>query len=297
MKQIVKRLAPERLRLYLRRAGRLRWITKARVLRTHGHGAWADRPLRRLRYVLFDPEVDTFTYRLANLDELTRQLAVVLDRPADALAPHLEEALADPELGDALARDIGWRALFVKRRPPLPSHHLSAWIIVRVCRPSLVVETGILEGLGSRTILRALQLNGAEGSPGRLMSFDVLSGAGALVPERLRPGWEPVYEPTPEALRCRLDGRRVDLFLHDSVQDAEHLRAELDAVLPHANPGAVLMTVAGWTGVLEEIAGPLGARCETFRERPVDHFYSGRRVSWMRLPPAQAPAEAPAPGA
>jgi hypothetical protein len=221
----------------------------------------------------------------------------VLERPAEELDRHLQEALGDPELGPALARDIGWRALFVKRRPPLPSHHLSAWIVVRACKPAFVVETGILEGLGSRAILRALQLNGEEGSPGTLMSFDVLPGAGVLVPDRLRGGWQPVYEPTPQALRGNLDGRRVDLFLHDSVPDPDHLRAELEAILPHAGPGAVLMPVAGWTGVLEEIAAPLGARCETFRERPADHFYSGRKVSWMRLPPGPAPAGGPAPTA
>jgi hypothetical protein len=297
VKRIVKRLAPERLRLYVRRAGRLRWVTKARILRSYGLGAWSGKPLRCLRYVLLDPEVDTFTYRLANSGELIRQLAAVLDLPAETLAPYLEEAMSDPELGSALTRDIGWRALFVKRCPPLPSHHLSAWIIIRACKPSLVVETGILEGLGSRAILRALQLNDEEGSPGRLMSFDVLPGAGVLVPDRLRSRWEPIYEPTPQALSAHLQGRRVDLFLHDSVPDPEHLRSELEAVMPYANAGAVLMTVAGWTGVLEKLAEPLDARCETFAERPADHFYSGRKVSWMRLPAAPARGAAPAPAA
>jgi Methyltransferase domain len=285
MKRALKRIVPERARLYIRRANRLRWITKAKTLRRNGPGAWRGRPLRQARYVLCDPEVDTFTYSIANLDQLARQLALVLDQPTEEVEAHLAEALKDPELGSRLSRDIGWRALFTKRRPPLPSHHLSAWATIRSCKPALVVETGILEGLGDRIMLRALQLNAAEGTPGRLMSFDIMPGSGrALVPERLSAAWEPIYEPTPEALGDRLEGREVGLFLHDSVGEADHLRSELEAVYPHMVPGGILMTVHGWIGVLEEEAARLGGRCETFRERPRDHFYGGRALSWMRLP-------------
>jgi len=285
MKQALKRIIPERARLYLRRANRLRWITKAKILRRSDSSAWDGRPLRKARYVLFDPEVDTFTYRIENVDELAERLALVLDRPPAEIRAHLAAALDDPELGPGLSRDIGWRVLFTKRRPPLPSHHLSAWAIIRATKPELVVETGILEGLGDRIMLRALQLNAEEGSPGRLTAFDIMPGSGRLlVPERLRPAWEPIYEPTPEALRSHLEGRRVGLFLHDSVPDADHLRAELEAVLPHMAPGGVVMTVHGWTGVLAEEAGGLEGRTAAFEERPEDHFYGGRTLAWMRLP-------------
>lgn len=285
MKSKLKRLVPERARLYLRRAGRLRWLTKARVLRAEGPGEWRGRPWRQLAYVLLDPEVDTFTYSPANTGELLERLARVLGRPPEELAGYLAEAESDRELGAAVAADIGWRVAFLKRRQRLPAHHLSAWIVIRATKPQLVVETGILEGLGSRTMLQALRRNGAEGQPGRLASFDVLPGAGEpLVPERLRGGWEPTYEPTPDSLRNHLEGREVGLYVHDSVPTGEHLRAELEQVLPRAAPGAVLMTATGWAGVLEELGAGLGVAVETLRERPRDHFYGGNVVSWLRLP-------------
>jgi hypothetical protein len=254
------------------------------VLRHNGVGAWAGKPLRSARYVLWSPEVDTFTYAIANADEMAERLGAVLDRPAAELQGFITEALEDPELGPRLTRDIGWRVLFMKRRPPLPSHHLSAWAIIRAIKPAIVVETGILDGLGSRTMLRAIQLNQAEGSPGRLISFDVMPGAGALVPERLRTAWSPVYEPTPEAFPAHLDGLEVGLFLHDSVQTAEHLGAEAETILPRMESRGVMMTVAGWTGTLEELGEKTGGRSRTFRERPLDHFYAGRTLCWMRLP-------------
>jgi Methyltransferase domain len=285
IKQKLKRSVPERARLYIRRANRLRWLTKAKVLRQHGPGPWEGRPVRKARYVLADPEIDTFTYPVANLAEMSECLSEVLEHPAEELQAYVEEACADPELGPLLSREIGLRAIYMKRKPPLPAHHLAAWALIRARKPRLVVETGILEGLGSRTMLRALQLNSEEGHGGRLISFDILPGAGkGLVPERLRGSWEPIYEPTPEALAEHLQGLEVDFFLHDSVQDYYHLEAEVAEVLPFMIPGGILMTVAGWTGVLDQLSERIGGRSRKFQERPLDHFYSGRTLSWMRLP-------------
>jgi Methyltransferase domain len=285
LKQTLKHGTPERARLYIRRANRLRWLTKARVLREHDTGPWEGRPLRKARYVLADPEIDTFTYPVANLTEMGELLSEVLEHPADELQGYIEEAATDPELGPQLSRDIGLRALYMKRRPPLPAHHLAAWALIRARKPKLIVETGILEGLGSRTMLCALKLNGEEGHEGRLMSFDILPGAGkGLVPAKLKGRWDPIYEPTPEALAKSLEGLKVDFFLHDSIQEYDHLVAEVDAVLPFMAPGGTLMTVAGWTGLLEQLAEQMRGRSRTFRERPLDHFYSGRTLSWMRLP-------------
>jgi hypothetical protein len=260
-------------------------VTKARILRASGPGAWAGRPLRQARYVLFDPEVDSFTYALANADELAEVLAELLGCDPAEVRARIDEGLSELELGDNLARDIGWRGFAQKRRPQLPSHHLAAWAIARIRKPSLVVETGILNGLGSRTILCALERNAEEGAPGRLVSFDVVKGAGEmLVPERLRGAWTPVYEPTPQALAPNLGEQPVDFFLHDSVQSHEHLQAEVEAMLPLMAPGGILTTTVGWSSYLEERAAELGGTHGGFRERPADHFYTGRTLAWLRLP-------------
>jgi methyltransferase family protein len=273
---------PERARLALRRLGRLRWLTKARNLRRTGAGPWSGRPVRIARFVLLDPEVDTYSYWIDNAGELADCLAPVLDRPPEEVRALLREALEDIELGERLTRDIGWRVLFHKRRPPLAGHHLSAYAIVRALGPEVAVETGILDGLGSRTMLRALQRNADEGRLGHLWSFDIMPGAGALVPERLAPRWTPLYEPTERGLPRLLDGHSVDFFIHDSLPDPEHQRRELVTALDSARPGAVVMTAYGWTGVLKELATERGLTYAEFRERPRDHFYGGRHLAWAR---------------
>lgn len=75
MKELLKRVLPASARRRARRLGRIRWITKIGVVRRYGAS-----PLREWRYVLLDPEVDSFTYPIANQDELARTLASVLNR-------------------------------------------------------------------------------------------------------------------------------------------------------------------------------------------------------------------------
>jgi hypothetical protein len=283
LKGHVKRAVPERGRLLLRRFGRLRWITKARKLRSAGAGGWRGRPLRMAGYVLLDPEIDTYSYELENLDELAERLALLLERPVAEPRGHLDEALRNPELGPRLTRDIGWRVLFFKRRPPIAGHHLAAYALVRALRPAVAVETGILDGMGSRTILAALERNAGEGSEGHLWSFDVMPGAGALVPARMRDRWTVVLRATEEALPELLAEHRPDFFLHDSLPDPDHQRFELGTALAHARPGAVLMTTHGWSDVLEELSAAAGLSYADFHERPRDHFYGGRQLAWARL--------------
>ena len=286
MKGLLRRALPERARLALRRSGRLRWITKARSLRSAGPGPWRGRPLKIASFVLLDPEVDTYTYRIENDRELAEGLAGLLGSTHEEIQALLSEAQTDSELGERLTRDIGWRVLFYKRRPPLDGHHLSAYAIVRSLGPEVAVETGILEGLGSRTILRALQRNAEDGRDGHLWSFDVMRGAGALVPERLATRWTPLYEASEQGLPRLLAQRSVGFFIHDSLPDPEHQRRELETAIDRARPGAVVMTVHGWSGVLEELAHERALSYAEFRERPHDHFYGGRHLAWARVPAA-----------
>jgi hypothetical protein len=274
---------PERARLALRRLGRLRWLTKARNLRRTGAGPWRGRPVRIARFVLLDPEVDTYSYRIENDDELAECLAPLLGRPVEEVLALLREPLADEEMGRQLTRDIGWRVLFLKRRPPLASHHLSAYAIIRALRPEIAVESGILEGLGSRTMLRALQQNAEDGHHGRLWSFDIMPGAGALVPERLASRWMPLYESTDAGLPRLLEDRRIDFFIHDSLVELQ--RRELVTALDGAGPGAVVMTAHGWTDVLSDLAAERGLAYAEFHERPRDDFYPGRHLAWARVAP------------
>jgi hypothetical protein len=278
MRERAKALLGDRGRAYVRRLGRLRYVTKARKARAYG---WSPRAQPRgwLREVVLSPEVDSYTYALENEGELAFTLAGVLGETPARVAAVLAEPHRDEELTSGLARDVGWRALWLKRRPELAGHHLSMWAAVRLLRPRLVVETGILEGLGSRTVLRALQRNAAEGHPGRLVSFDVMPTAGSLVPPRLAGAWTRVIESTTTGLDAHLGDAEVDVFLHDSLPDPSHQRLELRWALAHR--ARLAITTSGWTGVAQELAAAHGLKAVTFTDAPREHFFGGRQIVYI----------------
>jgi hypothetical protein len=258
------------LRRRARRLGRVRWLTKRKVLRRYGAS-----PRRWWRYVLFDPEVDSFTYAIANEDQLAAALEPVLGVPHAQLGALIAEAHEEEPLGRALRQPPShW--LWSKRQPEPRAHHLALWAAIRALRPDVVVETGILDGMASTVMLAALQRNGQ----GTLISFDVMPGTGAMVPAALRDRWEPVYANAPDVLGEVIGDRRIALFTSDSLPDLEQIGAEFAAVLAHADDRLVAFTA--W-GALDGVLGWAGTDVVRFRDRPVGHFYGGAEFAATRV--------------
>lgn len=120
-------------------------------------------------------------------------------------------------------------------------HSLSLYVIVRVIKPEIVVETGVASGKSSALILLALGHN----KKGKLISIDLPNkkgnilkdGAktstgeyktGWLVPEYLRNRWDlrlgDSLKILPELVK-KID--KIDIFLHDSLHTYSHVKKEL----------------------------------------------------------------------
>jgi Methyltransferase domain len=129
------------------------------------------------------------------------------------------------------------------------------YLLVRLRRPRLVVETGVAQGISSTFILEAMEANGE----GALVSvdrpnYDMAGGAiaetTAKVKAALKPGFEPGWL-IPAALRPRWtlllgDARRIlptidrgspEIFLHDSLHTFEHMMFEMEWAYARQHPG------------------------------------------------------------
>ena len=167
-----------------RRVERLVRTGRRRATVLSAYGAWRRSPQAALRYLLTDPELDNFTYRISNAGELSTFLADALHADRTVIASYLRELDADRVLRRQLERRLARR---VDRRRSMPYGRRLGWYaIVRHLKPSLLVETGIHDGLGSSVLLRAIERNAAEGVDGRLISFDTRRAAGWLIPRALR---------------------------------------------------------------------------------------------------------------
>ncbi|SRR5579884_73797 len=224
------------VQIYLERARRQNVSTTLREL-VH--------PLRTLRHIrriaLADTQDIPNEYPDTNRDEDIQFCAEVLQLPTatiDAAFVELEED--ERFIGQLTAAYSRYR----KRKLHL-GRFRCWWAIVRLTRPSTIVETGVHDGLSTAVTLNALHKNGA----GRLFSIDLPSvdlpiggeGPGWLVPEELKDRWK-LYIGDARRLLPRLVRQigSVDLFIHDSNHTAKHQEFEYRTVRPYLSKHGLL---------------------------------------------------------
>ena len=265
--QQVRDVVPVTVRRRLRRA-------QARFANVRRYAGLRNSPVSATGYALFGRETDNFTYDISNRDELAHIVAEALGASVEDTRSLIRELDVDVALRDDIDALLVGRA---DRPPTMPFGRRIGWYVAaRLQRPRVIVETGIHDGLGSALLLRALDRNAAEGHEGRLLSFDVRSDVGWLIPAHLRARHEIHIGNALELIpKCDL-GEGIDLFLHDSDHRYEHEHAELELVRPLSSPGAVIMSdnVHACTAFVDfciehEMVPHL------FHEEPIRHFYPG----------------------
>jgi hypothetical protein len=120
-----------------------------------------------------------------------------------------------------------------------------AYLMCRLVRPALVVETGVAHGVTSAFILQAL----AENRHGTLHSIDLPplesdleQSVGRFVPDRLRERWHLHVGSSRRELPRVVAGKPVDLFLHDSVHTYRTMTWEFATVWSQLRSGGVLLS-------------------------------------------------------
>lgn len=122
------------------------------------------------------------------------------------------------------------------------------YVLCRIAKPNVVVETGVADGFSTSFILQALQMNGF----GRLYSVDLPNQPGQevqkgrltgwLVPDGLRPRWELILGSSKEKLPPLLSRlKKIDIFYHDSDHSYENMSFEFNFSFPYIAEGGLIM--------------------------------------------------------
>jgi predicted O-methyltransferase YrrM len=270
LRRFLRVIVPTSLRFRLRT-----FAPKIRLLNTYH--AFGRAPIASAKYLLFNRELDNFTYELANEAELARFIGRTLCITADEAAGYIDELQGDDGLRADIREHLSSR---VDRNPTMPYGRRLGWYAaVRASKPQAVVETGVHDGLGSTVLLQALSRNAADGFDGRLISFDINPDAGWLIPSFLRGRHELLIGNSLDLLVPTLDGRLVDLFVHDSDHRYAHETAEFEAVFDVAREGAVLISDNAHGGTaFRDFCERHRLPFYLFIEVPVNHFYSGAGI-------------------
>lgn len=255
---------------------------RVRQLWLHRRSAAANRATAA-HYLLHGKEVSNFTYELSNRDELARFAALVCGVDLDRISALCAEAESDAALHTRLTTRLASRP--DRESEPRFGRRLIWYCIVRTFQPSVVVETGTHDGLGSALLVTALERNRSEGSPGALHSFDIDGGAGWLAagadPDLYQLHAGDIRQTLPDFLA----NTTVDVFIHDSLHTYEHELFEQELALKHGGTDLVLISdnartdtegeATEATYALRDVCESHGRRYEAFRERPMNHFAGG----------------------
>ncbi len=127
------------------------------------------------------------------------------------------------------------------------------YVLTRLEKPTIVVETGVASGVSTTFILAAMKLNGR----GKLESVSLPTEldpvlprgkqVGWLVPDDLRLKWKLHLGNSAEVLQRVLpEVKGVDLFFHDSDHSYKHMLHEFQSVWPFLNTGGFLVADDVW---------------------------------------------------
>lgn len=122
------------------------------------------------------------------------------------------------------------------------------YVICRIIKPEVLVETGVANGFSSAFILNALKLN----NRGRLYSIDLPNhpgqelnnekSTGWLVPEDLKIKWTLIIGSSKEKLPALLDSLGdIDIFYHDSDHSYENMMFEFNIAWQYLKYGGQLL--------------------------------------------------------
>lgn len=227
------------------------------------------RQLPRLaRRAFLHPRWFVESVRLARLrtEQLRRGPARDAGAPFRAEVPDAVAAAtgASPEEVEAALHDV-WRPQRAERHA-LGGRDLLLDLVgalVRLLRPTTVVEAGVAEGLTTAVALRAL----SETSGGRLYSVDLPpleadeSFVGRAVPAELRASWTLTLGPTRLVLPTLLERvSPVDLFVHDADHTYTAQLEDYRLLWPHLRSGGVLLSDDLASPAFVEFAASVGAR-------------------------------------
>ena len=128
----------------------------------------------------------------------------------------------------------------------LSEYHRALYIITRILKPEIGIETGVFEGHSSLSVLLALE----ENNKGFLYSIDLPSPElppgkepGWIVPERLRKRWDLRLGKSSDLLPVLLKKvKEVDIFLHDSEHSYENMYWEYKTTWRGIRKGGLLLS-------------------------------------------------------
>lgn len=272
----MRRLPGPRLAERVKYSALGRWAAlplRARI----GLGAVAGQLGRVARWLVHSREWANYSYDYEpeGLAAVASAIAVITGTPVQRVRAHADELIGDVDFAARYRQRVTETRLRHICDPTL--HYgrcLVNYMLVRASGARVVFEAGTDRGLSTWAMCRALQRAPAGAAPGLIVTVDIRSDRGEML------------EGDEGGLVRRLTGdsvellagmeRPIDLFLHDTVNDPAHTRAQLAALAPRLAAGGIVHS-AWFTREFVDFCDAQGLSALEYVERPRAHWHPGRR--------------------
>lgn len=254
---------------------------------------WPFRPLYRIvifsRY--FEPgfragfswslrrtETSNFYYDLTpkNLIELANFVSVVTKVELPKVTQYVDEVRNDRNLTEHIRSNLSTDKQ-MKESKMLLGRRIGWYAFVRATKPKVVVETGVHQGVGAVTLIRALEKNALEGFPGKYIGTDIDPKAGVLVSGKFGDIGKVLSGDSLQSLGKLSE--EVDLFINDSDHSAEYESREYELIDTKLSKGALILgDNSHATDSLLNFSVDKGRQFLLFREEPLGHWYPGAGI-------------------
>ena len=262
-----------------------KFLKKILIIRRIKDGLYATKYFNKkyfeiFRWVINSKEDTNYTYDLThqNLDELYKLLESIFNINYTLVKKYSNELLSNEKLKAYLSKKI--RSSNFKKFADKEikfSRRIGWYIIARIIKPKLIIETGVDKGMGSVILAEAIIKNKLEGYEGEYLGTDINPEAGYLFDDIYSENGKILYGDSIESLKT-ID-KQIDLFINDSDHSATYEGREYKTILNKLSANSVILgDNSHSTDELLKFSIKQNRKFVLFRERPKNHWYPGAGI-------------------
>jgi hypothetical protein len=264
----------------VRQSPRIWWRYKLNIVANHKQKNSHD--LQTLLYVLFSPELDTFSYDIRNRGSIEHEICKLFSSETNSV-----EFSKEFDKNKFSKKTLLNRIFHLphSKFAPQRGRHFITFVATRTFKPILVIESGIKHGLGSHVISAALKRNREEDSKldCKYIGIDTYSKAGHLT--RFNSITSKEFGDSLNYLNKRVETReKVSklFFISDSIP-GEQINHELELASQITEAELLFAYNQNWVSSIKTPSGFRLSGVATITEDAVHPFYPGRTLEFVRF--------------
>jgi len=204
-------------------------------------------------------ELSTFTYSITNnnIKYLAHTLSSITDSNFSLVNGYIDEVLTNEKL----------KSYCLNGR-------IMNYVLIRLYKPSVVVENGIFIGFNSLIMCEAIKLNIEEGFDCEFIGLDIDKNAGELIRCENYAFAKIVNSDTIDFLNNNL--RPIDFYFSDGDRRREYEVVEFETLKKSLNKKSfIISNKLAFSDALADFSSSQGRKFITYREEVLDHWYPG----------------------